>query len=280
MRFSLPTRLPILLTLLSFASAQPQEVPAELALRLLNYGYGSPGETTLLVAELPLNLQDLPLPEGAVVLGSLVVSDGVTRAELDAPQVPADLLAFYRAALPRFGWRLVDPDVNPDHREVFRPAAQEEGLFGCGEGDELQLSFAEREGRTELSLVHSPQSDYTFCDPENLAGGMAGDNQPPLSLIPVLVDPAGARSTGGGRSGGGDAFLAENRLRGALEPGALLEHYAQQLLAAGWRQDTTTSTEERAVTMFSLAAEGTTYQAVLTVRAEGEDAYSVFLGGF
>jgi hypothetical protein len=70
--------------------------------------------------------------------------------------------------------------------------------------------------------------------------------------IPALHAPTGAQHRGGGTSGGHMEGSAHSRLRTNVEPSALLEHYAVQMIDAGWQAGPQTASTEAALMAFHM----------------------------
>ena len=255
-------------------------IPEALAVRLLG-AFSGDSDVSILAGEMPSEVAFLvPLPEGATVVGSLRRPGGDVNVVIDAVQTPATVGQFYRTRLAAEGWTVVDPAGLGDNRALFRPAGDQEALSFCKDALELSLSASRRGDLTDLRLNVSPQLEYSLCNPDRRGGGGGDDKVPPLTLLPTLVDPEGAQSLGGGRSGGGDAFLGENRLRTPLGAGEVAEHYAEQLEAAGWEKESEEAQDGQALLIFGYGLEGETYRVVLVVREGEQEQLTVFLSAF
>jgi hypothetical protein len=95
---------------------------------------GAPEEPQLYVGQFPPDiLFAVPLPEGARVIGS-VAGSTLTVIYANAPQTPAQSLAFYRDRLQQDGWRPVIPGMSRGgFVPAFGPNLQHQ-LFCEGEG--------------------------------------------------------------------------------------------------------------------------------------------------
>jgi hypothetical protein len=190
------------------------------------YAGGPAEEIQILVGQLPPALPiELPLPEKARIIGSLVRGDHGVQIVLDVDQ-PADaVVAFYRAQLEPAGWQEFDWPMRP-------------GGFGFGwvifcqsrRGPSLTVSAFEAEGVwTDVRLNLQTDPHQSPCAMPDRAYGRI------TSPIPNLQAPARARMYGGGSSGGGgNSWHSTATLETGLDAAALATHYKQQLQAAGW----------------------------------------------
>ncbi len=243
----------LLLTLLLLAGCTnllpPREQPAteatpvaigedgavrELALRLLTPRYPGapePEEVQLLTAELPPSLPvEMPLPDGAQVIGSLVRGEEETEIILDAPQSPDEVVSFYKERLTTGGWEMPEAAGQPSG---FVSSGVESGASFCQEEADVALWVYASESERDMTDVRLNLSDArnSVC---NLRMG-PGDLDSP---IPVLAAPRGARQMSAGGGSSGDAHDQSATLDTELSSAELATHYAEQLEAAGWtRQD-------------------------------------------
>jgi hypothetical protein len=200
----------------------------ELAMRLLAPQYtGAPSaeEVQLLIGELPDNLPlELPLPDGARVLGSLVRGD--TEIVLDATQSPEEVIDFYREQLTAAGWE--EPE-EPDFSGGFVSSGVGNGISLCQSKKGPRFSLRTLESDTGLTDVRLNLSDgrHSGCD---MDVGYMGEE----SKIPNLVAPPGVQQWGGGGGGGGDNFYTSADVETELSSRELAKHYTEQLKAAGW----------------------------------------------
>jgi hypothetical protein len=204
-----------------------------LAQRLLSspYAGGPAEEIQILVGKLPPAMPiELPLPEKAKVIGSLVRGDHGAQIVLDVDQ-PADaVVAFYRAQLERAGWQEFDWPMRPGG---FGFGWQANAVMLCQSrrGPSLTVSTFEAEGAwTDVRLNLQTDRRQSSCAvPDRAYGAM-------MSPIPNLRAPAGAKMYRGGSSGGGagNSWHSTATLETNLDTAVLAAHYNQQLQAAGW----------------------------------------------
>ena len=202
---------------------------ARLLRRLLarRYGPGAYQEPILLLGRLPDGLRnELPLPEGAQVLGSAIHTDGIEIA-LEVPLDAEAALEWYRERLATLAWRKTDP--NSPSEAGFTHTGQPDHLFFCAGDSGPLLSVAARptpEGLADVRLVLRAEADQ--CNPRRQQAGM-----PPL---PTLGPPPRGRHQYGGFSGGGNSIESHARLVAvpALDLTAAFQHYSDTLERGGW----------------------------------------------
>ena len=226
------------LSLLGVAGAQTGgTVPRELVERIVG------GQNAnLYVGELPPADKlgfELPLPEGARVVGSTLSVDGEAynaAVYLETETSARDVGGFYQSSLSDRGWKQGQPYEQTGFLWSSDEGLQEEGIFCLGTVV-LYLSDATANESAEdvpaqvtLQVYENPRArGNTPCDQNerNLFYG------PP---IPALAPPSES-TTLSIDGGGGDPTLSGSSsiyLESDLSAEALLEFYDAQLLAAGW----------------------------------------------
>ena len=204
---------------------------ARLLRRLLlrRYGPGAYEEPIVLLGLLPDGLRnELPVPEGAHVLGSAIHTDGLEVA-LDVPLDAEAALEWYRERLATLTWRENDP--NSPSEGGFTHTGQPDHLFFCAGDSGPLLSVVARptpEGPADVRLVLRAEADQ--CNPRRQQAGL-----PPLPTLGPL--PRG-RHQSGGFSGGGNSIESHARLVAvpALDMAAAFQHYNDTLERAGWQR--------------------------------------------
>lgn len=191
---------------------------------------GAPGGvTTIRIGALPEELlAEVPIPEGARIIASVQEPESYTQIFLDVDLPSDDITAFYSQSMAGAGWQ---------------PAPQESqsGFVGSGdfparyclESDQayLEVWHLEVPGEpTDVRLNLYTTAAGNFCQ----AGG-PGSMDEGMSLIPSLEAPVGTQMLGGGSGGSseGSSYVSTD-LDTHLSVEALLEHYNDQLVAAGW----------------------------------------------
>ena len=204
-----------------------------LARRLLSAPYpGGPAEEVqILVGELPADLPiEVPLPEGARTIGSLVRGDRSVQIVLDVDQAADAVVAFYREQLETAGWYELDWPMRPGGFGFGAEAAMATFCYSR-RGPSLMVTAFEAEGAlTDVRL-------NLQTDPRHLPCTMLGwPHGPPMSLIPNLRAPTRATMHGGGgSSGSGNSWHSTVILETDLDAEALAAHYNEQLQTAGWK---------------------------------------------
>ena len=103
-----------------------------------------------------LRLKDLPVPAGYVYLPakSMIVEYGSTQAGIlyyEGPDDPADLIAFFRREMPKYGWRMESMIERDVARMLFdRPERTAEltiGSAGLGRKASITIYYAPKEKR-------------------------------------------------------------------------------------------------------------------------------------
>lgn len=202
-----------------------------LALRLLAPrfpGAPTPEQARLLVGRLPDGLPvDVPIPDGAAVVGSLARSPRHISIVIDAPLAPDRALAFYRERMAAAGWVEQEPFVHPGGGFAYVGHAQP-AVFCCGSrGPSLSVSADDTPGAaTDVRVDLNLDTRDSPCAQRRRHGGMH-------EMFPTLTPPAGARQVAGGGGGGDQAYTSAN-LETGLDLAAVADHYARQLEGVGW----------------------------------------------
>lgn len=187
---------------------------------------------TLVVGALPDDLPlELPLPEGATVLGGLSQKDGPYGIQivLDAPRPAQEVIDFYTQAFTAQG--LKQPEM-PPMGQVFVPATPQSATF-CRDDNSLAISVSTFEmegGLTDVRLHLHTDTQSSVC--QFRGGIMSGAQQ----LLPQLKLPQGAgmgRGSMGGGSSSGSAYSSAD-IQSDLSLAEISQHYAGQLKALGW----------------------------------------------
>ncbi len=203
-------------------------------------GAPEPGEVQVLAGKLPDELPvELPMPDDADVVGSVVQGDENVEIVLDVPGEPESVLAAYEERLAAAGWS--EPEFGGPPEGGFVPA---DGAFGnsfCREGEEPYLTvtaFALDDGDmsdVRLSL-NSSSEGFTPCDEQMVPPGPPGTGV--QGLIPRLEAPRDATMLEGGEGGGGgDSWYSSSTLKTEMSVADLEQHYREQLEKAGWNRE-------------------------------------------
>lgn len=219
-------------------AASPAEDAAlvrELALRLLGsrFSTGESGEAPLdlLVGRLPPDLPyQLPLPEGARVLGTLV-RDGVVIV-VDSPLSAGAALAFYAERLTALGWtdelrgRQGGGFARMPNRARMRTnILSPDGLFLFS----VDAMLAPDGQSTTVLFASSPA--MRIVSQRARARTRSADI---FGVLPTLRPPVGGAQHYEGGSGGPDLVRTTAWVEGDFALSALRAHYTEALLHAGW----------------------------------------------
>lgn len=179
---------------------------------------------------------ELPLPNGARLLGSLVHSFGDFRsgymaAVLDADGTPLSVLSSYQTELGRHGWAVFEMPLHPRFGFVS-------GENGVGEqqsflqGDEGPLLTV-----TVMSRDRRPCDVRLRLDAEvgRPPGQSRGFQSAAMERIPHLRAPSHVALTMSGGGGGSDRdWTTHATARTDMAVGNLEAHFASQLSEVGW----------------------------------------------
>jgi hypothetical protein len=220
-------------------------------------GSPAPEEVQILVSQLPQDLPiEIPLPDGARIIGSLVHGGEGTEIVLDAPQTVAQVLDFYEETLTAEEWIAFAYPTEGG----FVPGIGRTGLTFCSGTNNSVLwvgAFEVEDGLTDVRLDYRTEPTLASC---------TGDTAAPQHPIPLLEDPPGARQTTAGFGGSTDSYNAEVELKTELDSAIVEVHYADQLEAAGWlRRDGGQSGPLAWSSWFYQDEEGQEWQGILLV---------------
>jgi hypothetical protein len=209
--------------------------------RLMTYPGTPLGKpVAILPGELPGDLSvEVPLPNDAEVIGSLVRSDNKyeqVEIILDVPEEPNEVIVFYRNSLKKAGWNESEGFYPPESGGFVSIPSMPECATFCRyerEGPSLMITAYTQDGEkpadVRLSLDTNPRT--SICK-ERFFGPRGTDRAE--KLIPLLKPPEGAVQRGGGSGGGGDQWESDATLETELSVRELETHYRNQLMDAGW----------------------------------------------
>lgn len=235
-----------------------ESVPLETVLNLLYLDSADqlilgrvPEEVTRRV-KLPADLQVL-----ATVTGD---EDGRTHHTVTAlsPRSRTELARQITRSLLEGGWEKAPSPINDRTHGFAERLGAEDWLVFCGDdgawanasirttrAEETVLSFSVGDGH-EDTRCGMTLDEYTYA-------GMAWADE----LVPLLEPPADAKSQGGWNDHGPTYAESVVSVKTDLSEQALVRHYREQLVAAGWRAGTVATTARTAVADVSLdPAEG------------------------
>jgi len=215
------------------------------------------------VGRLPDRLaDDLAAGPGMRIVGSLL-SRRFNISALVMPGRPAEVQESLAARLVAKGWRKLPTLQPPGGFETEQ--RQRGGLMLCSTDDySVQLMASRHRGDSAAVQLFLGRGDFaTNCVDPEVTSARARLGEAP---IPALRAPAGTEHRGGGYSGGSSEASARGRLRTDMEPPALLQHYAAQMIDAGWMPGVQTASAEAALQVFRKTDDSRgTWQGVLYV---------------
>jgi hypothetical protein len=238
------------------AAGAPQTLPSgdeakyhELAERLLSFGYGPTGPTSILLlpGALPTDPQvTLPNVNGARLVGSAVRVRGTDRSAdvvLDAPGDPQQVAAAYEQGFKDLGWSGPPAGIGPSTAGGFQVSVPPVSKFLCkGDGAFVSISVTARPGLPDDVRISVQPNMAAYggggpCSAQARGPSAGGSNH-----LPVLRPPDGATLIGGGggmsSSIGGSGSInrqsSESSATSSMTAGELEAAFAKQLAAAGW----------------------------------------------
>jgi hypothetical protein len=256
------------------AKPAPEEetVPHNVVLRLLNsFGAGC----QLFVGQLPKQLPvDLPLPDGAKVVASVVRQPDNFQILLDAPQSPEQVQAFYQERLSAAGWQSwKEPSFE---RRGFTPSkanlSNASSLIFCNKsgGAGASLSIVARTGQespTDVRLNLNTDSRNSICDPRVSrleAEAFESDEKIPFPNLPAPLNTQVSPTRGGGSD---RSWYSTATLVSKLDIQSLLAHYENQFKQAGWTKLDGKQNESMSWSNWTMKdTEGKFWQGVLNLR--------------
>ncbi len=211
----------------------------ELAIRLSTYpGDQRDRDPQLLVGQLPSDLPfDVPLPEGSLILGSLLRNAQQAEIVFDTTLPPGGVLDFYKERLLAAGWYEPTATLGPSEGGFVHtgfPGGATSLLFcQSTRGPSLTVNaFKGKAGRTDVRLTVDRSPLSSPCAQRSRSHRRMAEHD----LIPPLLPPLGARQMGGGGSWSDDRVTSSASLETDEEIPILTlsAHYATLFEQAGW----------------------------------------------
>jgi hypothetical protein len=239
------------------SAGAPQAIPSgdearyhELAERLLNFGYGPTGSTsiTLLPGALPTDPQvTLPNVNGARLVGTAVRVRGTDRTAdivLDAPGDPQQVANAYEQGFKELGWSGPPTGIGPSTGGGFQASVPPVSRFLCkGESTFVSISVAARSGlpddvRISVQPTVTSYGGVGPCSAQARGPSAGSSNHLPLLRPPdgatLLGSGGGISSSIGGGAGNVNRQSSEASATTSMSSGELEAALAKQLAAAGW----------------------------------------------
>ncbi|NJN56711.1 MAG: hypothetical protein HC879_04045 [Leptolyngbyaceae cyanobacterium SL_5_9] len=260
--------------------AQPApENEAALLREMLRARYAFDGQENvqILVGQLPESLpDDLPLPEEAQIIGSIVKTGSIaggtdsTEILLRVNQSPEETYSLYQQQLLDEGWQVEEaPEI--DGGFLARDAvnspqvSSSRNSFGsfCSPSQTAHLYIDTAQSQTNSSAILklTLNSVYSETQPLFPFECSLGIEYAPL---PALTLPANAKFISGGSSSfSNDEASSDAVIETDLDAESLINHYANQLQQAGWTQ---VETSEVGLSRWSFQdEEGRDWQSLLII---------------
>ena len=201
----------------------------ELATRLLEPSYSGSSELVgveLFLGGLPDELPlDLPMPEGARIVGSAVRDGETIEIVLDARMAPSEAIEFYREHMTSANW--TETEI-PGTSRGFAPSDPTATFCQGRKNPSLTIIAHPVEGGTDLRLNVNSDPQYSPCR-------QATEYEDWLRPIPKLTSPDGAKHIRESfTSSDGSSVGISATLETEMNSSALSAHYGDQLKAVGW----------------------------------------------
>ncbi|HEX8805571.1 MAG TPA: hypothetical protein VF741_01435 [Candidatus Aquilonibacter sp.] len=222
----------ILITALLFASAlpAPSQETDQTALLLQRVASQLGGKTEVAVGTLPAGMPNVPLPD-ATIIGGVRRTVGSSSNPLYIYdvfyQAGPETLKAYAAALSTGGWTF-QPQIGGGFVSSGTPTSR---MF-CKTGASLLIVHqgASPEDLRVTVDYRSEDSDL-MCRRSQPEFGVG----PMQTSVPSLYAPQGVTMDTSGLSSSGDAGESSARISKGSSAGALLDNFASQMTAAGWK---------------------------------------------
>lgn len=244
-------------------------VPRQLVLRLLKCPSDCLQEMDLLIGRLPANLPvELPIPNNAKVLATLIRRATYSEIVLDVPQSAAQIRAFYRDRLKTAGWKPVG--ITNFSQPGFLTSDQESGILASN------LSFCKGSAGPQISVAidaeeNAPTDVRLYLDTSAEACVSEAAEADTLTQlrqsypIPSLEAPPNVKVTSANLGDSGQNVISTAQIETKLGSAPLHDAYAQQLTQAGWTKTTVEQGRVGGWSWWSLKnAEGQTWKGLLT----------------
>ena len=249
----------------TFAQTEPDSLRIFVEDLLTDFMFAE-GRPEIRVGALATRIPPLPLTNEEEVLGS--VEYPTFSLSLLSTRRASELIARTREHLQQHGWRLVARDVPSGFS--LTPArtsallCSDSSFLSIGSAGQGQATIAEGSGTMLMAqCAETP--------PRNPDGR-------PISPMPSLEAPAGAKSLGTGSSGGGDSWQYSTRLMAELLPQDILDHYCWELTQVGGMFAEASVTPHSAVAPFTLFdSQGAVWRGTMAVVIVAPDQRNVYV---
>jgi hypothetical protein len=249
-----------------------ETLPRNLVLRLLDYSpFSEESSTQLLVGQLPKQLPvELPLPDGAKVVASIMRQTDNFQIILDTPQSSEQVQAFYQQRLAAAGWQ-----------NINEPLFTQRGFSSSQANLSTPIAFCtDRAGGASLLIVTKTQQQLPTDVRINLntnqrnSGCEANQRvallQERLDKVPFPNLPAPPKTQVQPKGSGGSGrehWYSIATLVSQSDIQALITHYENQFKQAGWTKLDAKQSEAIAWSSWTIKdKEGKFWQGVLNLR--------------
>ncbi len=170
---------------------------------------------------------DLPIPDGARIVGNETQEETGILVILDVPMTPDLTLDFYRERLASQNWTEIEiPGMN---RGFVEQGVSSTNFCQGLKNSSLALTATPQENGTYLCMSIISDPDYSFCSQDP---SLFGDW---LNPIPMLTIPNGTMMFNPNSMSGPNSTQAVSAtLETEMNRSSLTAHYADQLKAANW----------------------------------------------
>lgn len=244
------------------ALAQPAPTASELLQRVINPDWpGGDSRTDVLLGQLPKDL-GVTLPAGSRVVGTVsTISErgdfpSNTSVYFDTALTPEQVMAYFTKAT-KPGWQEAPGFLNGPYEEQggFQPGStlSPRAFFRKNPAQLLTVTARAMPGATQVTL----RKQYGGGTEQVLASIESRPPLPPSFLrLPKLVAPSDSTVLPEGGGSSNDGVTQNARITSKLDRKALLEHYAAQLRAAGWKLVNQTDAAQVTTTVWSFTQDG------------------------
>lgn len=230
----------------------------------------SGGQAQILVGQLPQPLPiDLPIPEQAQILGSVVGTydqPDSYQIFLTVPRSPQQVESYYRQQLQAAGWTVPDSGTGRT-RGFVSPLSIPDPIVFCQEANRMMLTLVTQSKGENLTAanLNLTRQDYSLCV------RIATRFDPIEVPLPNLVSPPDARVSNIGGGGSNDSWVSSATIETSIDRQTLLNHYKEQLEQAGWRSEGSGNSEAANWSYLTLEnSQGPRWQALLSIAPIGD----------
>lgn len=252
-----------LLGLLTLTPALAQSAPtaSELLQRVINPDWpGADSRTDVLLGQTPADL-GVTLPAGSRVVGTVTTTSeredvpSNTSVYFDTSLTPEQVMAYFAKAT-NPGWQEAPGFLNGPYEQggfQLGSAISNRTFYRKNPAQLLTVTARAVPGTTQVTL----RKQYGGSTERVLESIELRPPLPPSFMrLPKLAAPAGSTVLPEGGGNTNDGVTQNARIETQLDRKALLEHYAAQLRAAGWKLINQTDAAQATTTVWSFTQDG------------------------